>query len=152
MSAVATYNMDPTPRRKACWTGTPEVYFSKVIDNSRLVKVEDPNRGREMKQFGIALCCLFLLVMTYALQHFKAIEYGYKIEALKSQRDGLVDISRALQLEEASLKDPSRIDALARHYGMVPPQAGQVVRMDGSSDAATPVMASMTPVSMISVR
>src|SRR5579871_994781 len=122
MSAVATYNMDPTPRRKACWTGTPEVYFSKVIDNSRLVKVEDPNRGREMKQFGIALCCLFLLVMTYALQHFKAIEYGYKIEAL------------------------------ARHYGMVPPQAGQVVRMDGSSDAATPVMASMTPVSMISVR
>src|SRR5579871_5388101 len=129
MSAVATYNMDPTPRRKACWTGTPEVYFSKVIDNSRLVKVEDPNRGREMKQFGIALCCLFLLVMTYALQHFKAIEYGYKIEALKS-----------------------RIDALARHYGMVPPQAGQVVRMDGSSDAATPVMASMTPVSMISVR
>jgi hypothetical protein len=42
--------------RKPCWVGTPEVYFSKSIDNSRLVKVEDPRRGREMKQFGIALC------------------------------------------------------------------------------------------------
>ncbi len=29
-----------------------------------------------MRQFGIALSCLFLLVMTYTWQHFKAIEYG----------------------------------------------------------------------------
>ena len=39
-----------------------------------------------MRHFSIALCCLFLLVMTYAWQHFKAIEYGYKIESLKTQR------------------------------------------------------------------
>ncbi len=63
--------------------GTPEIYFAKAIDNSRLVKVEDPRRAREMRQFGIALACLFVLVMAYAFQHFKAIEYGYKIEALK---------------------------------------------------------------------
>ena len=30
------------------------------------------------------VCCLFLLVMTYTWQHFKAIEYGYKIESLKN--------------------------------------------------------------------
>jgi cell division protein FtsL len=152
-AAVATQFVNSSRRRNACWTGTPEIYFAKPIDNSRLVKVEDPRREREMKQFGIALCCLFLLVMTYALQHFKAIEYGYKIEALKSQRDGLADLNRALQLQEASLKDPSRIDTLARQYGMEPPQAGQVIRMDATlSDAGTPVMASVTPVSMISVR
>ena len=44
-----------------------------------------------MRQFGIALGCLFLLVMTYAWQHFRAIEYGYKIETLKMQRDGLLE-------------------------------------------------------------
>ena len=59
-------------RRKPCWTGTPEIYFAKAIDNSRLVKIEDPRRGREMRQFGFALCCLFMLVMTYTWQHFKA--------------------------------------------------------------------------------
>lgn len=139
-------------RRRPCWTGTPEIYFAKPIDNTRLVKIEDPRRSREMKQFGIALSCLFLLVMTYAWQHFKAIEYGYKIEALKTQRDGLLEMNRAYRLEEASLRSPERIDKLAREYGMQPPHAGQVIRMDSAvPDASTPVMASVASVSVISV-
>jgi cell division protein FtsL len=143
----------PSKRRKPCWVGTPEIYFSKAIDNSRLVKVEDPRRGREMKHFGIALCCLFLLTMTYAWQHFKAIEYGYRIESVKIQRDGMVEMNHALRLEEASLRDPERIDVLARKLGLQSPQAGQVMRLEGASgDSAAPVMASATPVSVISVR
>ena len=151
MSAVA---LQPAThiRRKSCWLGTPEIYFRKSIDNSRLVKVEDPRRGREMKRFGIALCCLFLLVMGYALQHFRAIEYGYKIEQLRAQRDGLVEMNRALRLEEASLRDPERIDLMARKLGMQSPQPGQVMRMDTTADGSTPVMASITPVSVISTR
>jgi cell division protein FtsL len=140
------------PRRKPCWTGTPEIYFGKAIDNSRLVKVEDPKRSREMKQFGIALGCLFLLVMTYTWQHFKAIEYGYKVESLKSQRDNLSEVNRALRLEEASLSSPERIDKLAREYGMQPPQAGQVIRMESTlPDASTPEMASAAAVRVISI-
>src|SRR5271169_1509653 len=86
-------------RRKPCWTGTPEIYFAKPIDNSRLVKVEDPRRAREMRQFGFALACLFLLVMTYTWQHFKAIEYGYKVEKLKVERDGMAEENRSLKME-----------------------------------------------------
>ena len=137
-------------RRKACWSGTPEVYFTKSIDNSRLVKVDDPRRSREMKQFGIALACLFLLVMTFAWQHFRAIEYGYKIESLRTQRDGLVEMSRVLRLEEASLRDPERIDGLAKKLGLQSPQAGQVVRMENANDA--PEMASIAAVTVISAR
>ena len=130
-------------RRKPCWSGTPEIYFAKPIDNSRLVKLEDPRRSREMRQFGVALSCLFLLVMTYTWQHFKAIEYGYKIEYLKSERNGLSELNHTLQLEEASLRSPDRIDRLARQYGMQPPQAGQIIRMDSAPlDASTPEMAS----------
>jgi cell division protein FtsL len=143
----------PTGRPRSIWTGTPEIYFAKAIDNSRLVKVEDPRRSREMRQFAIALACLFLLVMTYALQHFKAIEYGYKIEALKLQRDGLAEMNREYQLQEATLRSPERIDAIARQFGLQPPQAGQVIRMDNATaDAGTPVMASVRPVSMIAIR
>ena len=138
-------------RRKSYWNGTPEIYFAKPIDNSRVVKVEDPRRGREMKQFGIALGCLFLFVMTYTWQHFKAIEYGYKIESMKNERNGLLELNRTLRLEEASLRSPDRIDRLARQYGMQPPQAGQVIRMDSASpDSGTPVMASAS-VSVVSV-
>ncbi|MGA9039871.1 MAG: cell division protein FtsL [Terriglobales bacterium] len=152
-AAAAVHGAVPTVRRKTFWAGTPEVYFAKPIDNSRLVKVEDPQRGREMKHFGVALCCLFLLVMTYALQHFKAIEYGYKIETLKTQRDGLAEMNRALRLEDASLRDPARIDILARQMGLQSPQAGQVIRMDSAvPDSSAPVMASMTPVVVIPAR
>src|SRR6267142_5004940 len=137
----------PAVRRQSFWVGTPEIYFSKQIDNSRLVKVEDPRRSREMKQFGIALCCLFLLVMTYAWQHFTAIEYGYKIETLRVQRDGLAEMNRALRLEEASLRDPERIDTLAKKLGMQSPQAGQVIRMDTAlPDGETPVLASVAAI------
>ena len=115
------------------WTGTPEIYFAKAIDNSRLVKVEDPPHNREMKQFGTALAVLFLLVFTYAWQHFKAIEYGYQIESAKRELSNLTEMNRALRLEDARLRDPERIDVMARRMGLVPPEPGQVIRMDGAA-------------------
>ena len=147
---MAAQAIVPTTSRRPCWTGTPEIYFSKAIDNSRLVKIEDPNRGREMKVFGTALACLFLLVMTFAWQHFKAIEYGYQIESAKRELAGLTEMNRALRLEDASLRDPERIDLLARRMGLVPPEPGQVIRMEGNTtDAQGPVMASNAPVMVV---
>jgi len=121
---------------------TPEIFFAKRIDNSRLVKVSDPKHNREMALFLGTAVLLFLLVMVYAWQHFSAIECGYRVEQLRAQREGLVEMNRALRLEEASLRDPQRIDVLARQMGLVAPQAGQVIRMDGGdSDPGVPVMA-----------
>src|SRR5438477_9711092 len=151
--AAATVQVAVAPRRRPFWNGTPEIYFTKSIDNSRLVKIEDPRRAREMRQFGIALTCLFLFVMAYAFQHFKAIEYGYKIESLKSQRDSLTELNRSLRLEEASLRDPERIDRMARQLGLQSPQAGQVIRMDTTlPEGSGSVVASLTPVSVVSAR
>ena len=130
--------------------GAPEIYFAKPIDNSRLVKVADPRRRREMRVFAVALAVLFLLVMVYLWQHFSAIEYGYKIEALRGQRNDLIELNRSLRLEEASLRDPERIDTVARKMGLQSPQAGQVVRMDSTLPDAAPVMASMAAVSVVS--
>ena len=152
MAAVAAISPNvPTSWRRSCWTGTPEIYFTKSLDNSRVVKVEDSSRGREMRQFAVALACLFLLVMTFAWQHYKAIEYGYKIEALKIQCDGLGEVNRALRLEDASLRDPWRIDVWARQHGLRSPQAGQVIRTDTAlPDSASPILASVAPVRVIS--
>ena len=149
MATVAVATSSAAGRRT--WQGTPEVYFEKSIDNSRLVKVSDPRRVREMRMFSISLALLFVLVMMYAWQHFSAIEYGYRIEAMKSQRDQLVETSRALHLEQASLRDPERIDALARRLGLQTPQAGQVVRMNPDErDFGGPVMAQASSVFVVS--
>jgi hypothetical protein len=145
-AAAAIRSPGPVATRRPFWAGTPEIYFAKAIDNSRLVKVDDARRNREMKQFGVALACLFVLVFTYAWQHFKAIEYGYQIESAKRELSGLTEMNRALRLELASLRDPERIDVMARRMGLVPPEPGQLLRMDSApSGEAEPVMASARP-------
>src|SRR5438105_2090648 len=93
-------------RAGSAWMGTPEVFFAKQIDNSRLVKVSDPNRTREMAGFAASVACMFLFAMIYAFQHFTSIEYGYKVEAQKRMREELIENNRALRLEEAALRDP----------------------------------------------
>ncbi len=137
----------PSPAR----VGTPEIYFPKTIDNSRLVRVVDPQRNREMAMFTAAVCVLFALVMVYAGQHFSAIEYGYKLEAVKAQRDALVEQNRALRLEEASLRSPERIDALARQMGLEAPRVGQMMRLETpGTDLGAPVLARAASVLVIS--
>jgi len=149
-AAATIRSAGPAAARRPFWTGTPEIYFSKAIDNSRLVKAEDPRRNREMKQFGTALAFLFLLVFTYTWQHFKAIEYGYRIESAKSELSSLTEMNRALRLEDASLRDPERIDVLARRMGLVPPVPGQVIRLDAQpSPAQGPEMASNAPATLL---
>ena len=60
-------------QKKARRGPTPEVFFTKHIDNSRIVKADDPERRREMRQFTLAMSMLFVLVMVYVWQHFTAI-------------------------------------------------------------------------------
>src|SRR5215471_5798181 len=149
-AAATMHGAVPMAERRSFWTGTPEIYFAKAIDNSRLVKVEDPWRNREMKQFCTAMAFLFLFVFTYAWQHFKAIEYGYQIESAKRELASLTEMNHALRLEDASLRDPERIDVLARRMGLVPPMPGQVIHLDGTgSEPQGPVMASNAPVMVV---
>jgi cell division protein FtsL len=136
-------------RKRAGYLGTPEIFFAKSIDNSRLVKADDPQRKREMRVFTASVICFFALLMVYALQHFSSIEYGYKIEAQKRLRDELIESNRALKLEEASLRDPERIDVLARKMGLQAPVPGQVQRIESSSDSAEPAMARLQNVSVV---
>jgi cell division protein FtsL len=125
---------------------TPEVFFTRHIDNSRLVKAPDPVRVREMRLFSAAVAVLFSLVMIYGLQHFSAIESGYRVESEKQAVDQLREENRQLRLAEAQLTQPGRIDTLARQLGLAEPQPGQVIHPSARPDATgTPSLAQVTP-------
>ena len=47
------------PARRGVAGITPEFYFQKTIDNSRLVRVADPRRKRELRMFSGAVAALF---------------------------------------------------------------------------------------------
>src|SRR5579862_6205596 len=124
---------------------TPEVFFVKAFDNSRLVKAADPVRVRQMRGFTAAVTVLFSLIMIYGLQHFSAIEGSYRVESEKQQLDQLREENRQLRLSEAQLSQPGRIDGLARQMGLSAPQPGQVVRSTARPETSAPVLAQFTP-------
>jgi cell division protein FtsL len=129
-------------RRGVC---TPEVYFPKHFDNTRLVKAPDPARVREMRLFSAAITILFSLIMVYGLQHFSAIENGYRVESEKQVRDQLREENRQLRLSEAQLSQPGRIDKMSRELGLAEPQPGQVVHSTDRVDSSAPAMAQVAP-------
>jgi hypothetical protein len=138
----------PVERRSVAGI-TPEFYFQKMIDNSRLVRVADPQRRREIRMFSAVVSVFFLLAMFYAWQHFRSIEYGYQIEAEKTEHERLVEMNRSLTLEASSLRDPGRIDALARRMSLEPPRPGQMVRLDSEVQAGEPVVAQVSTAVLI---
>jgi hypothetical protein len=140
-----------TPVRRSVAGITPEFYFQKTIDNSRLVKATDPQRRRELRMFSAGAAALFMVMMFYAWQHFSSIEYGYRIEAQKTEHERLVEVNRTLKLEAASLRDPGRIDVLARQMGLESTQPGQVIRLN-PEDVGGPIMAQASPVAVIAAQ
>src|SRR5579863_276389 len=117
---------------------TPEFFFVKHLDNTRLVKASDPVRVREMRVFSAAAAVLFSLIMIYGLQHFSAIESSYRVETEKQVRDQLREENRQLRLAEAQLTEPNRIDGMARQLGLAEPAPGQVVHPGARPDAGAP--------------
>jgi len=150
MSATRKNASPAAPRRYM--PGAPEIYFHRALDNSRLVRSDDPVRKREMRAFAATLAVCFVMVLVYLGQHCSSIEYGYKIEDLRTQREQLAEVNRTLKLEEATLKEPGRIDYYARQMGMALPAVGQVQRSDeaGARDNGMPVMARANNISVVS--
>ena len=130
--------------RRRCMR-TPEFACPQSFDNSRLVKAPDPARARQIRLFSAAITILFSLTMLYGLQHFSAIECGYRVEAEKQFIEQLREENRQLRLSEAQLTDPVRIDRMARDLGFAEPQPGQMVHPAASSDASAPVLAQAVP-------
>ena len=144
---VASHNMallaQQRVRRRSM--RTPECPFTKHIDNSRLVKAPDPVREREMRVFSVVAAIFLGLVLVYGLQHFYAIESGYRVESEKQQLDQLREENRQLKLSEAQLTQPGRIDSMAREMGLAEPQPDQIVRESTRPESSAPSLAQIAP-------
>lgn len=124
---------------------TPEVFFAKKIDNSRLSKASDPVRNQQMRKFAVVMGMLLCLLLLYGWQHFSSIEYGYSIAQQQHELFQLQQTNYHLRLTEAQLNSPGRINRLASQLGLAAPEPGQVVYPDGSPDSNASTLAEATP-------
>jgi hypothetical protein len=108
------------------------LFFSKTIDNSRLVRAADP-RARGACWSAVAGAAVLLVLLTGTLIPSLAGRLeGYKLEALKGEERRLLDERRTLDLQEAELLSPDRLQQVAEQQNLVAPRAGQVVHLDGN--------------------
>ncbi|MEO8370834.1 MAG: hypothetical protein ABI806_16745 [Candidatus Solibacter sp.] len=110
--------------------------YNKRIDNSRLVREADPkSRGACWSAIGAACVLGVLLTSAFAPSVATTIA-GYKVEALRIEERRLMEERRGLDLQEAQLLSPARLDLLARQNNLVAPSPGQVSHLEGKPQGA----------------
>jgi len=114
-------------------------FYCKRIDNSRLVREADPqSRGACWSAIGAACVLLALLTSAFAPTAMTTLA-GYKLEALHGEERRLLEERRNLDLQEAELLSPARLDQLARQNNLVTPSSNQVVHLDKPDGAVAMV-------------
>ncbi len=108
-----------------------DIYFySKKIDNSRVIRQADPGARGECWSAVGAAAILLVLGGSIIAPHVGSVLAGYKLEALKQERQTLIDQKRDLEVKEAGLLSPARLNALAQTRKLTSPASDQVIHLD----------------------
>ncbi len=123
-------------RRKKKPRGMLEFQTVKRIDNSRLVRHVEPVKMRNLYRkvaLGGLVAAFFML---YIYQHFRCIDLSFQLEDVKAQQAEASSLNSSLKLEIASLRNPMRIDVIARRQlGLTAPLPTQVQEYEAPDGA-----------------
>lgn len=93
-------------------------------------------RRRDFKGTAWSLAALSLLLLFYVWQHTQVVKLGYDVEALRKERQDLVNEYYFLKYRLNDVKSLSRVERTAREeLGMVTPRTDQVVILDETEPA-----------------
>jgi hypothetical protein len=112
-----------------------DVYlYVKRIDNSQVLRESDPAARKVCwrligSSFAIAVVVIGLLLPT-----LYGLIAGYRMEALRQERQRLELDGASLELDEAKLLSPARLEELARIQQFVDPAPQKVVYLDSKSE------------------
>ena len=120
-------------RKKAVAT---QFHTVKRIDNSRLVRNIEPVRLRGFYRTAGLGAIVAACLMMYIYQHFRCIDLSFQLEDLKATQTQSLALNSELRLEIEGLRDPRRIDVIARQMlGLTQPMPTQVQEYDAPSGA-----------------
>jgi hypothetical protein len=105
-------------------------FFVKRIDNTGVVRTADPlARGICWKLIGSSVTAAVLLVAVL-LPGAYGLLAGYQIQSLRQEGQRLAAEESSLELEEAQLMSPARMEELARVQQFIDPPSQKVVYLD----------------------
>lgn len=97
--------------------------------NQRNSKVRRERDMGALSRLALLLFCALVLASGFifaARQHFAAVQYGYKGETLRKERERLLEEQQRLLLEREQASAPVRLESAARKFGLRPISPGQI--------------------------
>jgi cell division protein FtsL len=111
-------------------------FFVKDIDNSRVVRESDPQARTACWKLILSAGAAAVLLIGVLLPSAYGLLAGYQIQSLRAEQQRLTTERSALELEEAKLLSPARLEELARIQSFVDPGPQKVVYLDGKGSVA----------------
>lgn len=109
-------------------------FFTKRVDNSRVVRQADPHAGRVQGWMiagsitgALALVAVMLPALTTAVS-------GYKIETLRQEKSRLLNERASLDLAEARFVSTQHLQELARRQNFIDPGPENVVYFEARQE------------------
>jgi hypothetical protein len=94
--------------------------------NPHVRRERDPRAARRQTLL-LAGCLVLACGFIYAARlQILAVDYGYKTEALRREREELLDEQRRLLLAVEESSSPARLEEAGRELGMQPARAAQI--------------------------
>jgi cell division protein FtsL len=129
------------PYRVRAFPNDDVYFYVKRIDNSRVLRQSDP-RARQMCVRMVCITCLVLFFLAGALlPKVYGTLAGYRIDAMARERERLNSERRLLELEEARLLSPARLEELARIQRFVDPAPEKIIQLPPQADEAVALRA-----------
>ena len=123
-----------------------EYHTVKRIDNSRIVRHVEPVKMRKlyrMVALGGVIAAFFML---YIYQHFRCIDLSFQLEDVKGRQAEAASLNSSLKLEIAGLRNPMRIDIIARRQlGLTEPLPTQVQEYEAPDGRELAAVRSVRP-------
>ena len=132
-SRTATARAESDPFRLRALPNDDIYFYSKRIDNSRIVRQADPAARGECWSMVGAAAVLLMLGASVIAPHVASVLAGYNVERLKLEHQALVDQKRELDVQEAALLSPERLNSLAKAQDLGSPKSEQVVHLDNAA-------------------
>lgn len=111
-------------------------FYVKHIDNSRVFRESDPAARKACWRLIGSSFAFAILVIGLLLPSVNQLMAGYRMEALRQERQRLELDRASLELAETKLLSPARLEELARTQRFVDPAPEAVVYLEsGKSDA-----------------
>ncbi len=114
--------------------------YVKRIDNSSVVREADPQSSGACWKLSASAAVAVLLLIGVLLPSAYGLLAGYNIQSLRQEQQRLVTESSTLELEEARMMSPTRLEELARIQSFVDPGPQKVVYLDAPKGSGSLAM------------